>query len=388
MASSSSSSSSSSSAAAAPAYSVPTAHRLHAAYSAPLLQAWSSAPPVAAAQLVWPLFLVEDEAARQPIAALPGQSRWGCGEARLREALEGPVRDGLRAVLLFGVLDDGAKKDARGGFADSEASPVVKALRTLRRIFPSLLLMADVCLCAFTEHGHCGILTASCVGAAGAEGASAAGAGAGAGAGAALVIDNDASVARLAAVATAYARAGAHVVAPSDMMDGRVGVIKAALRAAGVGGQCAVMSYAAKFASCFYGPFRDAAHSGMSFGDRTLYQLPPASRSLALRAVARDVAEGADFVMVKPGMAYLDVCRDVVERAGVPVAVYQVSGEYAMLWHAAAAGAFDLRRAVDESMQAFARAGVGIVISYFTPQLLAWAAEDAERARAARAARA
>jgi porphobilinogen synthase len=135
------------------------------------------------------------------------------------------------------------------------------------------------------------------------------------------------------------------------MMDGRVGAIKAALADAGLASRTAVLSYAAKFASCFYGPFRDAAHSGMAFGDRTKYQLPPASRSLALRAVDRDVAEGADFVMVKPGGAYLDIIRETADRAGVPVAVYQVSGEYAMLWHAAAAGAFDLRRAVTESLE-------------------------------------
>ena len=368
-------------AASGDAYLVPTSHLLHASYASPVLQAWSSAPALPPSALVFPLFLLEDEAAREDIAAMPGQSRWGCGEARLREALAQPVADGLRAVLLFGVVDDAAKKDERAGFADAAASPVVRALATLRRCFPSLLLMVDVCLCAYTSHGHCGVLTPAVAGSGG-------GGGGGGGAGTERAIDNDASVARLAEVAVAYARAGAHVVAPSDMMDGRVGAIKAALRGAGLAGRVAVMSYAAKFASCFYGPFRDAAHSGMAFGDRTLYQLPPASRSLALRAVARDVAEGADFVMVKPGMAYLDICRDVVAAAGgLPVAVYQVSGEYAMLWHAAAAGAFDLRRAVDESMAAFARAGVSVVITYFAPRLLAWAREDSERvARSSRAA--
>jgi porphobilinogen synthase len=193
--------------------------------------------------------------------------------------------------------------------------------------------MVDLCLCGYTDHGHCGILSGR-------------------------AIDNAASVARLAEVAVAFAAAGAHVIAPSDMMDGRVGAIKAALRGAGMGGRVAVMSYSAKFASCMYGPFRDAAHSGMAFGDRSLYQLPPGSRSLALRALQRDVEEGADFVMVKPGGPYLDVCRDAAERCGVPVAAYQVSGEFAMLHHAAAAGAFELRRAVMESMTGFRRAGV------------------------------
>jgi porphobilinogen synthase len=191
-------------------------------------------------------------------------------------------------------------------------------------------------------------------------------------------VDNSASILRLGAIAAAYAAAGAHVIAPSDMMDGRVAAIKAALRASGKGSSVAVMSYAAKFASCFYGPFRDAAHSGMSFGDRTLYQLPPGSRSLALRAVKRDLEEGADFVMVKPGGPYLDICRDVAEVATpshVPVAVYQVSGEYAMLWHAAAAGAFDLRRAVMESLVGFRRAGVTVIITYYAPKVLGWLSE-------------
>jgi porphobilinogen synthase len=204
---------------------------------------------------------------------------------------------------------------------------------------------------SYTSHGHCGILKPD------------------------HCVDNQASIDRLGQIAAAYADAGAHVIAPSDMMDGRIGAIKAALTARGHGSKVAVMSYAAKFASCFYGPFRDAAHSGMSFGDRSLYQLPPGSRSLALRAVQRDLAEGADFVMVKPGGPYLDICRDVAEISTVPVAVYQVSGEFAMLHHAAAAGAFDLRRAVMECLTGFRRAGVSIIITYFAPTVLKWLSE-------------
>lgn len=187
-------------------------------------------------------------------------------------------------------------------------------------------------------------------------------------------IDNAASVARLATIAVAFAKAGADVIAPSDMMDGRIGAIKAGLAAAGQGlaTRVSVMSYAAKFASCMYGPFRDAAHSGMAFGDRSLYQLPPGSRGLALRAVDRDVAEGADFVMVKPGLPYLDIIRDVASQVHVPVAVYQVSGEFAMLHAGAAAGALDLRRAVLETFVSFKRAGATIIITYFAPQALEW----------------
>ena len=170
----------------------------------------------------------------------------------------------------------------------------------------------------------------------------------------------------------AYAKAGAHVVAPSDMMDGRIGAIKNALFENGFGSKVSVMSYAAKFASVFYGPFREAAASGMSFGDRSLYQLPPNAKSLSLRAVDRDIAEGADMVMVKPGGPYLDIVLETKKRVNVPVAIYQVSGEFAMLYHAAAAGAFELRGAVLESLEGMKRAGADILITYFAPDVLDW----------------
>lgn len=328
---------------AAAAYTVPSSSHLHASYSHSTLQAWSSegASHLPPSSLVWPLFLLDDPDARQPIASLPGQCRWGV--SRLPEALDGPVSQGLSAVLLFGVVEDASRKDARGSAADAPGSSVLLACAALVARYPRLLVMVDLCLCGYTDHGHCGILSGR-------------------------DIDNAASVTRLAEVAVAFAAAGAHVIAPSDMMDGRVGAIKAALRGAGMGGRVAVMSYSAKFASCMYGPFRDAAHSGMAFGDRSLYQLPPGSRSLALRALQRDVEEGADFVMVKPGGPYLDVCRDAAERCGVPVAAYQVSGEFAMLHHAAAAGAFDLKRAVMESMTGFRRAGVRVRLLCSSPR--------------------
>lgn len=316
---------------------------LHPGYGHEVLRLWQSDGGPAAGRLVWPLFVTDDDRAREPIAAMPGQYRWGVD--RLGEALDGPVAAGLRAVLLFGV--PGGAKDGRGSRADSPDSPVVRALAALRRSHPDLLLLADVCLCAYTDHGHCGILTP--------DGA----------------IDNDASIARLAEVAAAYAAAGAHVVAPSDMMDNRVAAIRAALRAAGRG-STAVLSYAAKFASCFYGPFRDAAQSKPAFGDRRAYQLPPAARGLALRAVLRDAEEGADLVMVKPGGPYLDLVRETRDAVRVPVLAYQVSGEYAMLHHAAAAGAFDLRAAVLESLTGIHRAGAAAVITYFAPQVLEW----------------
>uniref|UniRef100_G1PS48 Delta-aminolevulinic acid dehydratase n=2 Tax=Myotis lucifugus TaxID=59463 RepID=G1PS48_MYOLU len=282
----------------------------------------------------------------QPIASLPGVARYGVN--RLEEMLRPLVEEGLRCVLVFGVPSR-VPKDERGSAADAEDSPTVEAVRLLRKTFPSLLVACDVCLCPYTSHGHCGLLSEN------------------------GAFQAKESRQRLAEVALAYAKAGCQVVAPSDMMDGRVEAIKEALMAHGFGNRVSVMSYSAKFASCFYGPFRDAAQSSPAFGDRRCYQLPPGARGLALRAVDRDVREGADMVMVKPGMPYLDIVREVKNKhPELPLAVYHVSGEFAMLWHGAQAGAFDLKAAVLEVMTAFRRAGADIIITYYTPQLLQW----------------
>jgi porphobilinogen synthase len=321
-------------------------HRLHPGYGHAVLRAWQGEGAPQPERLVYPVFVADRPRAKESIDALPGLHRWGV--RRLREALKPAVRDGLRAVLVFGVPDSG--KDARGAGADRSDAPVPRAIEELRAAFPDLLVIADVCLCAYTDHGHCGVLRAD------------------------GTIDNAASVERLAEIAAAYARAGAQVVAPSDMMDGRVAAIRAALDAGG-GERAAILSYAAKFASCFYGPFREAAKSHPARGDRRAYQLPPGARGLALRAVDRDVAEGADFVMVKPAGPYMDLIRDVRNRVSVPIATYQVSGEYAMLRHAAAAGAFELRAAVMESLIGLRRAGADILITYFAPDVLRWLKE-------------
>ncbi len=317
---------------------------LHPGYASDVLRSWQGERTPEPWRLIYPLFVSDRPNACEPIAAMPGQFRWGAD--RVVEALAEPVADGLRAVLLFGVLHEG-RKDERGSAADASDTPVIQALAALRAAYPQLLLMTDVCLCAYTDHGHCGLFRG--------DGA----------------LDSRAAAERLGEVAAAYAAAGAHMVAPSDMMDGRVGAIRRALDR---GGHSAVsiMSYAAKFASVFYGPFRDAAGSAPAFGDRRTYQLPPAARRLAWRAVMRDLDEGADFVMVKPGGPYLDIVREVRDRVQVPVAVYQVSGEYAMLHHAAAAGAFELRAAVEESLACLCRAGADALITYFAPQWLSW----------------
>ncbi|XP_042769169.1 delta-aminolevulinic acid dehydratase isoform X2 [Panthera leo] len=307
---------------------------LHSGYFHPLLRAWQTATAtLSASNLIYPIFVTY-------------------GVNRLEEMLKPLVEEGLRCVLVFGVPSR-VPKDERGSAADSEDSPAVEAIRLLRKTFPSLLVACDVCLCPYTSHGHCGLL--------GKNG----------------TFQAEESRQRLAEVALAYAKAGCQVVAPSDMMDGRVEAIKEALMAHGLGNRVSVMSYSAKFASCFYGPFRDAAQSSPAFGDRRCYQLPPGARGLALRAVARDVREGADMLMVKPGMPYLDIVREVKDKhPELPLAVYHVSGEFAMLWHGARAGAFDLKAAVLEAMTAFRRAGADIIITYYTPQLLQWLKEE------------
>jgi porphobilinogen synthase len=243
---------------------------------------------------------------------------------------------GVPAVLLFGVPE---AKDARGSGATDPDGIIPRALRSIRAAAPGLILVTDVCLCEYTDHGHCGLVR---------EGD----------------VDNDPTLELLAAEAVAHAQAGADVVAPSDMMDGRVGAIRRALDAAGFT-HLPIMSYAAKFASAFYGPFRDAAESAPKFGDRRSYQMDPANAEEALREVALDIAEGADIVMVKPALPYLDVLRAAKDATGHPMAAFNVSGEYAMVKAAAAQGWLDERRVVEESLTAIRRAGADIIITYF-----------------------
>jgi len=298
---------------------------------------------------MYPIFIVDDPDAVVPINSMPGQSRYGVNA--LIPALSPLVEKGLKAVLLFGVPEK-LEKDGIGSAADQKDSPVVLAIQKLRKTFPQLVVACDVCLCPYSSHGHCGILR---------EDGS---------------IDNEPSIARLAEIAVIYAKAGCQIVAPSDMMDGRVGAIKKALFDAGFSNTVALMSYSAKFASSFYGPFRDAANCAPAFGDRKCYQFPPGAVGLAERAADRDVAEGADFLMVKPGMPYLDICRLIKQKHPThPLAIYHVSGEYAMLYHAAEKGAFPLKAAVMESLQSMRRAGVDILITYYTPQVLDWIQE-------------
>lgn len=297
--------------------------------------------------LIYPLFISDQDEEETLIPSLPNQHRRGIN--KLIPHLEPLVRRGLRSVILFGVPIAPNVKDALGTEADNPQGPVIQSIRLLRARFPSLFIVADVCLCEYTSHGHCGILN---------EDGS---------------LNNNHSVDRISDVAMAYAQAGAHCVAPSDMNDGRVRAIKLKLIEAGIAHQVVLMSYSAKFSGCLYGPFRDAAGSRPSFGDRKCYQLPPGGRGLARRAISRDIQEGADIIMVKPASSYLDIISDAKEIGkDMPVAAYQVSGEFAMIHAAAAAGVFDLKTMAFESTEGILRAGATIVVSYFTPQFLDW----------------
>ena len=292
------------------------------------------------AHLVAPLFVEEGLDGRAPIASMPGQARLGMA-ALVEEARA--LRDaGVPAVLLFGIP---ARKDERGSGAFDDGGVVQEAARRLKDALPDLLVVGDVCLCEYTSHGHCGVLDA--------DGG----------------VDNDASLAPLADMAVSLAAAGCDVVAPSDMMDGRVGAIREALDGSGLG-ETAILSYAAKFASAFYGPFREAADSAPAFGDRRGYQLDPANARMARDEALTDLDEGADMVMVKPALPCLDVLRQVREAVDAPVAAYNVSGEYAMLKAAAANGWIDEARAIDETLTAIRRAGADVVITYHA---LEWA---------------
>jgi len=333
-------------------YSVSTereyTHFLHSGYAHEVTRSWQSEAHLSISQLIYPIFVTEKVNSKDPISSLPEQYQLSCD---LVESFLAPlVAKGLKSVLIFGVITS-STKDSVGSLSASPDSPVCKAARILREKFPKLLVIADVCLCAYTDHGHCGVLSSD------------------------GTIDNPKSLHQLAQMSLACAKAGVQVIAPSDMMDGRVGAIKKILWGNGFGSKVAVMSYSAKFASVFYGPFRDAAQSAPQFGDRKAYQLPSPSRTLAIRATLRDIEEGADFVMVKPAVAYMDIIREVKNISRVPVCCYHVSGEYAMLWHAAAAGAMDLKASVLETLNSLRRAGADMIITYYTPRLLDWLAQ-------------
>jgi porphobilinogen synthase len=291
---------------------------------------------------VYPMFLVPGRGVRHPVQSMPGICQLSVDEA-VKEA-RAVVEAGVPAVLLFAAPDH---KDAQATSARDSQGLAAQGIRAIKEALPGLIVWADVCLCGATDHGHCGHVTR------------------------AGAIDNDSSVATLAEVALNYTRAGADAVAPSDMMDGRVQAIRSLLDANGHT-TTPVVSYAAKYASAFYGPFREAAESAPAFGDRRSYQMDPANAREALREVLLDVEEGADLVMVKPAGPYLDVIRRVRDAVQVPVVAYQVSGEFSLIKAAAERGWVDERAAALESLTGIRRAGADLIISYFAPQLARW----------------
>jgi porphobilinogen synthase len=297
------------------------------------------------ADLVAPLFVeagIDPAHPRTAISGMPGVHRLSISEA-VAEAGE-VLSLGIPAVLLFGIP---AEKDHEGSGAWDDEGVVQLATRAIKEAHPDLLVMTDVCLCEYTDHGHCGLLRDD------------------------RSVDNDGSVELLARVAVSHARAGADLVAPSDMMDGRVAAIRAALDEEGFA-DTPIVAYSAKFASAFYGPFREAAGSTPAFGDRRAYQMDPGNGDEAVREALLDVGEGADMVMVKPALPYLDVIRRVKDATRLPVAAYNVSGEYGMLKAAAAAGMLDERTAVLEALTAIRRAGADIVITYHAKDAARW----------------
>jgi porphobilinogen synthase len=285
-------------------------------------------------RFVLPVFVVEGEDIANPIASMPGNFQWSVD--RLTELAKRAQDAGIGGMMFFGVPDD---KDAIGSGAWNPAGPVPRAITAVAQAAPELVRWGDVCLCEYTDHGHCGPLAGE-------------------------TVDNDATLPLLAKASVTYVEAGADVIAPSDMMDGRVAAIRQALDEAGHPG-IPICSYSAKYASGYYGPFRDAADSAPAFGDRSTYQMDPPNRREALREIAQDEAEGADMLMVKPAGPYLDVIAAVRASTNLPLAAYQVSGEFAMIEAAGANGWIDRDRVMMESLTGIARAGADIVLTYF-----------------------
>lgn len=300
---------------------------------------------VRVAELIYPLFVMEGENLAEPVESMPGICQYSLD--RMNEELDRVKEAGIPAILIFGIP---AHKDEVGSGAYDEHGIVQEAIRRIKKDYPELIVIADVCLCEYTSHGHCGLIKDG-------------------------VILNDETLPLLAKSAVSYAEAGADIVAPSDMMDKRVGAIRKALDEAGFT-YTPIMAYSAKFASGYYGPFRDAAHSAPGFGDRKTYQMDPANGQEALREVEEDIAEGADLIIAKPAMAYMDIIRAIHENYNVPIVAYNVSGEYAMVKAAAANGWIDEKKIVMENMIGMKRAGAKMIITYHALDVARWLREE------------
>lgn len=294
---------------------------------------------------ILPIFVVEGENIKKEISSIKGNYHWSVD--RLQELVDKLEESGVRAVIVFGIPNS---KDCHGSEAYNDNGIVQKAVRKLRELSDSLYVITDVCMCQYTDHGHCGVL----------HGES---------------INNDKTLELLGKIAVSHARAGAHMVAPSDMMDGRVGYIRNALDENGFE-TVALMSYAAKYSSAFYGPFRDAAGSAPQFGDRKSYQMDPANSREAMVEIDQDIAEGADIIMVKPAMSYLDIVRAARDRIDVPICVYNVSGEYAMVKAAGEAGLINEKAVALEMLLSMKRAGAKMIMTYYALEAARWLKEE------------
>ena len=315
--------------------------RMRRVRSSPVLRGMVRETHIRLEKLIYPLFVVEGKGIRKPISSMPGVHQQSIDEV-LRE-VDSIAASGLQSVILFGIPE---KKDPEATGAWHSEGIVQRATSEIKKRFPDMLVVADTCLCEYMSHGHCGVVENG-------------------------RILNDPSVDILARAAVSQARAGADVIAPSDMMDGRIGAIRQALDAAGFA-DIPVMAYSAKYASGFYGPFREAAESAPQFGDRSSYQMDPPNVREALREIQLDIEEGADIVMVKPALSYLDIISKARELTNLPIAAYNVSGEYSMVKAAAANGWIDEKRVVLECLTGIFRAGADIIITYHAPDVAAW----------------
>lgn len=319
--------------------------RMRRLRATPELRAMVRENHVRVEDLIYPVFVIEGENIRHSVDSMPGICQYSID--RLPEELERVSAARIRAILLFGIPQH---KDEVGSAAYDENGIIPQAIRAIKQNYPQLVVIADVCLCEYTSHGHCGLVRDG-------------------------VILNDETLPLLAKASVSYAKAGADIIAPSDMMDKRVGAIRAALDENGFV-DIPIMAYSAKFASAYYGPFRDAAHSAPGFDDRKTYQMDPANGREALREVEEDIAEGADLIIAKPAMAYMDIIREIARNYNIPIVAYNVSGEYAMVKAAAQQGWIDERRIVMENMVGFKRAGAKMIITYHALDVAGWIREE------------
>ena len=300
---------------------------------------------VSASDLIYPVFVIEGKDIKNPIDSMPGIYQYSID--RLDEELDRIREAGVKGVLLFGIP---AHKDECGTEAYNEHGIIQEAIRYIKKVFPELVVIADICLCEYTSHGHCGVIKDG-------------------------IILNDETLPLLAKASVSYAKAGADIIAPSDMMDLRVKAIREALDEAGFV-YTPIMSYSAKFASGYYGPFRDAAHSAPGFGDRKTYQMDPANGQEALREIGEDIEEGADLIIAKPALAYMDIMKEASMKYNIPIVAYNVSGEYAMVKAAAANGWIDEKKIVMENMVGLKRAGAKMIITYHALDVAKWLKEE------------